>query len=184
MRIKYLRKAELKRFFAQITDKRDRALFAAIYHYGLRVSEATLLKLEDIDFERSSIYIHRLKGGVCGEKPLFSNTAKLLKEYLKERQPTGEALFTGRQGDLKRRQIQNLFKAYMKKAGLDARYTVHCLRHSIATHLIDAGQDIHFVQDHLGHTNIQNTLVYAHLTDKRRKAVFKKLEASTAVVKV
>lgn len=183
-KIKYLDKAELARFFSQITDKRDRALFAAIYHYGLRVTEATLLELEDIDFERGRIYIRRLKGGVGGEKPLFSNTAKLLRAYIQVRQPTGDALFTGRQGNLGRRRIQQLFKSYMHRAGLDSKYTVHSLRHSIATHLVEAGQDIHFVQDHLGHSNIQNTLIYARMTNKRREEIFRKLESSPEIVKI
>ena len=63
-RMKYLQKEEVERFFSRIRDKRDRALFAVIYYYGLRVSEAALLKAQDIDFQRRRIYIHRVKEGI------------------------------------------------------------------------------------------------------------------------
>ena len=132
-----------------LEDPRDRALFATIYHYGLRVSEATLLQLEHVDFEQKRIFISRLKRGIGGERPLFANTAQLLKSYLDVRLPKGSALFTGRQGNLKCARIQQLFRRYADKAGLNGQFSVKSLRHSIATHLLEAGQGIEYVQDHL-----------------------------------
>ena len=180
--IKYLRQAEVEQLFAVITDRRDRALFATIYHYGLRVSEATMLLLEDVDFSRQTIYVRRVKSGRGGERPLLNSTAALLKQYLCVRKPTGNALFTGRQGNLSRERIQQLFKQYAKQAGL-GNYSVHCLRHSIATHLSEAGFDISDVQDHLGHVNIQSTLVYAQMTNPRRVSFFRRIEGSRSIVK-
>jgi integrase/recombinase XerD len=182
--IRYLNRDQTTQFFSVITDPRDRALFATIYHYGLRVSEATLLQLEDIDLERNRIFIRRVKSGQSAEKPLFTNTAQLLKAYLEVRLPTGSTLFTGRQGNLKRQRIQQLFRQYTRKAGLDVQFTVHSLRHSIATHLLEAGQGIEFVRDHLGHVNIQSTILYAKLTDRRREEIFRQLEKSPEIVKV
>lgn len=182
--IKYLTQAQTARFFLVIPSPRDRALFAVIYHYGLRVTEATLLQVEDVDLRHGHIFIRRIKSGYSGERPLFGNTARLLRAYLKERLPTGSALFTGRQGDLKRHRIQQLFKHYFQKAGLPPSFTVRCLRHSIATHLLDAGMGIEFVQDHLGHVNIQNTLIYARLTDRRREEVYRQVEQSPEIVKI
>jgi len=182
--IKYLNRAQTEGLFAVIADARDRALFAVIYHYGLRVSEAALLKVEDVDLARGRIRIHRLKGGHGGERPLFRNTARVLGAYLTVRLPTGTALFTGRQGNLTRGRIQQLFRRYAQKAGLPSSFTVRCLRHSIATHLLEAGYGIEFVQDHLGHVNIQNTLIYARLTDRRREEVYRQLEESPEIVKV
>ncbi len=174
----------MAQFLGVIPDPRDRALFAVIYHYGLRVSEATLLRVEDIDFSRGRIVIHRLKGGHNGERPLFKSTARALRKYLEVRQPAAPALFTGRQGGLTRERIHQLFKCYAQKAGLNSTFTVRCLRHSIATHLLEAGQGIEFVRDHLGHVNIQNTLIYAKLTDRRREEVYRQLEESPEIVKV
>lgn len=183
-KIKYLTKQELEKLFAKIEGQRDRALFATIYYYGLRVSEATLLRLDDIDLEGNRIYIHRVKGGISGEKPLFKSVKKLLQSYLEVRNPKGEAFFTGRQGNLKVGRIQQLFKHYLKKASLNPSYTVHSLRHSIATHLLEAGQGIEFVQDHLGHKNIQNTMIYAQITNKKREEIFRKLESNPEIAKI
>ena len=182
--IKYLNREQTERLFAVIIDPRDRALFATIYHYGLRVSEAALLKVEDVDLAGGRIVIHRLKGGHGGERPLFKNTAQVLGAYLAVRPPTGPALFTGRQGNLTRGRIQQLFRSYAQQGGLPPPFTVRCLRHSIATHLLEAGMGIEFVQDHLGHVNIQNTLIYAKLTDRRREEVYRQLEESPEIVKV
>lgn len=183
-RIKYLSKEEIERFFLYIKSPRDRALFGLIYLYGLRVSEATLLKLEDIDLKRERIFIRRVKSGIGGERPLFKTVEGLLRRYFRTRLKTGDGLFTGRQGNLKRQRIQQLFKEYAKEAGLDLRYSVHSLRHSIATHLLDAGEGIEFVRDHLGHRSIQNTMIYAQITDNRREEVFRRVEGSSSIAKI
>lgn len=182
--VKFLTQVQTAQFFSAIIDPRDRALFAAIYHYGMRVSESTLLRLDSINLEQKRITIIRLKNGYGGERPLLVNTAEVIRQYLSVRLRTGNALFTGRQGNLQRQRIQQLFKHYARLSGIDPKYTVRCLRHSIGTHLLDAGFGIEFVQDHLGHVNIQNTLIYAKLTNRRREAVYKQVEESPEIVKV
>ena len=183
-KIKYLTKEEVERFFSHIKNLRDKALFGLVYFYGLRVSEATLLKLDDVNIKRRRIFIHRVKGGIGGERPLFKTAESLLNRYFKARLGTGDGLFTGRQGNLKRQRIQQLFKEYAQKAELDSGYSVHSLRHSIATHLLEAGEGIEFVRDHLGHRNIQNTMIYAQITDKRREEVFRRIEKSSEIAKI
>src|SRR5712664_2099394 len=95
---RYLTQEEVTRLFSVITSPRDRALFALIYHYGLRVEEATLLTLESVDLKNLHIRIQRLKNGVSSQKPLWRHNAKLLRSYLRVRQDAGHWLFTGRQG--------------------------------------------------------------------------------------
>jgi integrase/recombinase XerD len=180
---KYLTQDELTRFFAVISTPRDRALFAAIYHYGLRVDEATMLVLDDVDLKNHRIRIRRLKNGLGGEKPLWRHTAKLLRAYLRVRRDAGPYLFTGREGPLKKRQVQNLFMSYAKAAGIKGR-SVHALRHSIAVHLLDAGRGIEHVADHLGHRNIQNTRVYAQISHPLREQVFRDLERHPKIVRI
>ncbi len=180
---RYLTQEEVKRLFAGITSPRDRALFALIYHYGLRVEEATLLTLESVDLKNLHIRIHRLKNGVSSQKPLWRHNAKLLRSYFRVRQDAGHYLFTGRQGPLKKRQIQTLFTVYAKKARIKGR-SIHGLRHSIAVHLLEAGQGIEYVADHLGHKNIQNTRIYAQITISLRQEVFAKLERHPKIVRV
>lgn len=183
-RIKYLSKEELERFFLCVEGSRDRALFGLIYLYGLRVSEAILLKLEAVDLKRKRLFVRRVKGGIGGERPLFKAAERLLRRYLKARLDTGDGLFTGRQGTLSRQRIQQLFKEYAQKAGIDSGHSVHSLRHSIATHLLDAGEGIEFVRDHLGHRNIQNTMIYAQITDRRREEVYRRLEGGDEIAKM
>jgi len=91
------------------------------------------------------------------------------------------ALVVGRQGRLKRRQIQNLFRRYATEAALPPNHRhVHALRHSVAVHVLDAGEDIDFARDHLGHRSIQSTMTYAQLSDARRHRTMRRLEKSRA----
>ena len=162
---------------------RDRAVFALIYHHGLRVGEVALLTRSDLDLDRRRILVRRLKGGAWSEQPVFSSTASLLRDHLRSTvKGPEEWLFPGRAGPLRKRQIQALFTRYRDRATLPRHYTCHCLRHSIATHLLDAGMPLEFVQDHLGHQNIRSTSIYARITDHRRVALFHELEASPWVV--
>ena len=173
--IKYLHPTEIERLISVITDPRDLALFAIIYYYGLRVSEATLLTVDDVNFAHETIFIRRVKNGICGEYSLFLRPKRYLECYLPQRQPFSNQLFTGRQGDLSPRRIQQLFRMYADQVGLE-RYTVHSLRHSIATHLSNAGHDIADIQKHLGHVRIESSQIYAQITDIRRQVVYRTIE--------
>lgn len=181
---RYLSQAEVARFFAAITDPRDRALFGLVYLYGLRVSEVGLLLRRDVDLDRGRLLIRRVKRGLWSERPLFHAAADLLAEYIAPLYLLPDAaLFAGRDGALKKRQIQTLFAKYRGAASLPSTVGCHSLRHSIATHLLDAGVALEFVQDHLGHRNIRSTSIYARITDQHRAAVFARLEASPWIVK-
>ncbi len=154
-----------------------------MYHHGLRVGEVLLLRREDVDLARARLLVRRLKGGAWSEQLLFEGTAALLRAHT-ARTPGGpEApLFAGRNGPLQRRQIQLRFVRYRRVAGLPNHLTTHSLRHSIATHLLDAGASLELVQDHLGHRNIRSTAIYARITDRHREAVFRRLESSPEIV--
>lgn len=181
---RYLSQPEVSRFFAVIADPRDRALFALVYLYGLRVSEVGLLFRRDVDLDRGRITVKRVKRGYWSERPLFQAAADLLAEYLAPLYLLPDTpLFAGREGALKKRQIQTLFARYRDAASLPSTVGCHSLRHSIATHLLDAGVSLEFVQDHLGHRNIRSTSIYARITDQRRASVFARLEVSPWIVR-
>jgi len=180
---RYLSQSELHAFLRAITSLRDRLLFALIYHYGLRVGEVELLQRRDVDLPRGRIVIKRLKGGYWSERPLFGTTTSVLRHFLAEQVSTANApLFTGRSGPLRKRQIQMLFCRYRDRARLSRQYTCHGLRHSIATHLLDAGVSLEFVQDHLGHQSIRSTSIYARITDRHRAERYRELESSPWIV--
>jgi integrase len=181
---RYLTQEETRAFFGVIEDPRDRVLFTLIYLYGLRVAEVGLHTVGDVDLVRGRIVIKRLKGGAWAERPLFSRLRELLEAQLSGLGDPGpgDPLFPGNRGPLRKRQIQALFTRYRDRAGLPRTATAHSLRHSIATHLLDAGVSLEFVQDHLGHQSIRSTSIYARITDHHRAALFLELERSPWIV--
>jgi len=180
---RYLTQDETRRFFAAVTDSRDRTLFALMYHHGLRVGEVLLLRRGDVQLDRGRLLVRRLKGGTWSEQVLFASTAVLLRGHLaRSAGNSDEALFAGRSGPLKRRQIQLRFVRYRVRAELAHHFTTHSLRHSIATHLLDAGASLEVVQDHLGHRNIRSTAIYARISDRHRETFMRSIERSPWIV--
>ena len=182
--IKYLTQEETRALFRVIEKKRDRAIFLVAYCHGLRPSEVGLVQAAEVDLARGRISITRLKNGNSGEHPMQPGETRAVRAWMKERDPSRAVLFYGQgQQPLSRRYLHDLMNQYGEKAGIpqDKRH-FHVLRHSIATHLLDAGADIRFVQDWLGHKNIQNTVVYAQITNPARDKQAMKLFASPMVV--
>lgn len=169
--IKFLTMSETKRLFAVIKDKRDKAIFLLAYRHGLRASEIGLLRKTDVDLKTLRVMVHRMKGSLSGAHPLQADEVKALKAYLRTRSDSLPYLFPSRKGSpIGRGMLDVLIKSYGELAKLpeDKRH-FHVLKHSIATHLLDAGADIRFVQDWLGHANIENTVIYATLISSSRE---------------
>jgi len=202
--IKYLTQDELKRLFQaiehgtpvasarskrtynrnQLLAKRNMAIFLVAYRHGLRVSEVGMLKLEDVNTDHGRIRIHRLKHSISGEYPMEVDELKRLRAYLKERRDNCPYLFASQRGDrMGRRILDHWMRYYSAIAGIppDKRH-FHVLRHSIATHLIEAGADLRFVQDWLGHSNIGSTIIYAQITNKARDEQARRVFASPSIV--
>ena len=136
------------------------------------VREVGLLRADDLDLRTLRLTVHRLKGSLSGTHPLQPDEAKAIRAWLRGReQPPSPVLFPSNRGDpIARRTLDWLTKKYGEAAGLPpSKRHFHCLKHSIATHLLEAGADLRFVQDWLGHANIQNTVVYARLTTRGRE---------------
>jgi len=170
--IKFLTLDELKRLFQQITDKRDKAIFLLAYRHGLRASEVGMLQKNDLNMKQLRVMIHRLKGSISGMHPLQADEVRALKAYLKTRRDELPYLFPSRKGlPISRAMLDVLMKDYGEKAKLpEEKRHFHVLKHSIATHLLDAGAELRFVQDWLGHSNIQNTVIYTALVSSSRDA--------------
>jgi type 1 fimbriae regulatory protein FimB len=175
--IKWLTFDELKRLLSVIDKKRDKALFLLAYRHGLRASEVGLLRTDDIDFQKLRIVFHRLKGSYDGEHPLQPDETKALKAHLRSRPKESPILFASRLGDpISRAQLHKLMNQYGELAGIPKeKRHFHVLKHSIVTHLLDAGADLRFIQDWVGHSNIQNTQIYAHLVSSSREEKARKI---------
>lgn len=182
--IKYLTQDELRALLGVIESKRDKAIFLVAYRHGLRASEVGMIKVEDADTTRGRIKIERAKHSQGGEYPMQPDEIKAVKAWTKERGNSTPWLFPTQRGSpVSRFTLDKLMKSYGKKADIpvDKRH-FHVLKHSIATHLLDAGADIRFVQDWIGHINIQNTVVYAQISNRAREEQAKRLFASPMIV--
>ena len=182
--ITFLTQDEVRRLFAVITGKRDRALFPLAYHHGLRASEVSLLQRDDVHEKQGCIYIPRVKGSLAKTYPLQPEDLRRLRAYLRTREDDSPYLFiSNRHLPLERRLYWDLMQKYGRVADIPkAKRRFHALRHAIAVHLLDAGADVAFVQDRLGHANIQNTMVYMRYTTVTRDAQTRQLLASHRVV--
>ena len=183
--IKYLTQDELKRLFDAISNKRDKAIFLVAYEHGLRACEIGILRLEDINLDSARIRIERVKNSQGGEYLLQPNELKVIKAWLRQRKNANPYLFPSIRGSpISRRTLDYHIKRYGAIAGIPPeKRHFHVLKHSIATHLLEAGADIRFVQDWIGHKNIQNTVVYTQITNRARDEQSLKLFASPFIVK-
>jgi integrase len=183
-KMQFLTQEEFKRLFAVITDKRDKALYFLAYRHGLRASAIGLPQRTDVDLKQGRITIHRLKGSLSGIYPLQPDVIKLLRSYLRTRADTSPYLFISNRGmPIDRRILWCSMETYGNKASIPPeKRKFHSLKHSISTHLLDARGELKFVQDWVGHKNIQNTTKYAQLTNPRRDDEARKLFADHRVV--
>ncbi|MEW6774205.1 MAG: site-specific tyrosine recombinase/integron integrase [Bacteroidota bacterium] len=157
--------SEIKAMLDSIQNLKHKAILSLIYSAGLRVSEAIEMKVSDIDSKRMLIRVRQAKGKkdryvMLSEKLLF-----LLREYYKEYKPK-EYLFEGQKGSkYSSRSIQSIFRQALKKANVQKKASVHTLRHSFATHLLESGTDIRVIQQLLGHSSIKTTQVYTQISN-------------------
>lgn len=169
--IRFLTFDETRRLFSVITDKRDKAMILIAYRHGLRASEIKLLMKDDFDKKTGKLTVHRVKDSLGGVHPMQPDEMRILKAYLSTRQDDLPALFLSRNNQpLSRFMVLEIMKRYAELADIPAdKQEFKILKHTIATHLLEAGADLRFVQDWLGHANIQNTVVYTHLVTRTKE---------------
>ncbi len=182
--ITFLTQEEVQRLFDAIKTKRDRAIFAVAYRHGLRASEVGMLQRTDLDLKVARITINRVKGSMSGTCPMSPDTVKLIRSYLNSRKDVSPYLFiSNRVLPIDRRTLLVLMKKYGTAAGLPpAKQQFHALKHSIGTHILDAGEDVYFAKDWLGHKNIQNTTIYSKFSTATRDARARKMFSSNRAV--
>lgn len=134
-----------------------------IYSWGLRLSECINLKVKDIDSQRMKIYIKQSKWAKDRVIPLSHEIIKILRMYYVKYRPRDYLFEWQWWWSYSQKSIQNIVKNNSKKAGIKKIVTPHTLRHSYATHLLESGTDIRFIQELLWHKNIKTTQMYTHV---------------------
>ena len=149
-----------------IENIKHKAIMMTIYSSGLRISEAINLKINDIDSKRMQIRVEQGKGKKDRYTLLSGKTLEVLRKYFREYKPR-VWLFEGQKGEqYSARSIQAILKFALSKTGISKHVTVHTLRHSFATHLLEHGTDLRYIQSLLGHENSKTTEIYTHITTK------------------
>ena len=155
---------EVQKIVKVTTNIKHKAILLLIYSAGLRLGELIKLKLSDVDSEAMKIHIRNAKGKKDRYIMLSENVLIILRDYYKNYKPD-EYLFEGQNGGpYSSQSVQSVFKSALKKAGIKKKASVHTLRHSFATHLLDEGTDIRYIQELLGHKRLETTQIYTHIS--------------------
>jgi len=162
-----LSREEVESILSATKNLKHRAILMTIYSAGLRIGEATRLKVSDIDSGRMMIRVNEGKGLKDRYSLLGERNLEMLRRYWKTYRPL-EWLFPGRNasGPVSTSAIQRVFKTSLEKAGIKKKASVHTLRHCFATHLLESGTDLYYIQRLLGHKSAGTTSVYLHITGK------------------
>ena len=162
---------------------RDRAILETLYGAGLRISELVGLDVDDIDLDEGTVLVRSGKGSKSRRVPVGRQAVAATGAYLSGtrpellkgagvRRPAGAAFLNARGGRLTRQGCWKILKSYARRAGLGEKVSPHTLRHSFATHMLDAGADIRVVQELLGHASLATTQVYTLVSDRRLREVY------------
>jgi len=163
--------------FGNIDNPKHKLLMLIGYGAGLRRSEIVMLKWADILFEEHKIHVKQTKGNKDRIVMLPYSVVAYLQDYRKL-YPSDSWVFPGQyKGEaLSTRTVQQVMKNAVTKAGLEKKATVHTLRHSFATHLLESGTDIRYIQQLLGHSSIKTTMIYTHITPVAAKKIVSPLD--------
>jgi len=167
-----LSKEEVKAILTSLTNVKHRTMLSLIYACGLRRSELLNLKLSAIDSNREVLYILNSKGKKDRVLPLSKSLITMLSSYIEMYKPK-DWLFEGQISDeqYSEASLAKVLKNSCIKAGIHKPVTLHWLRHSYATHLLESGTDLRFIQELLGHKSSKTTEIYTHVSTKSLKNI-------------
>jgi len=170
---------EIKMLIDGVKNIKHRTIIMLLYSTGMRLGEIAKLKITDIDSKQMRIKVVQGKGSKDRYTILSEQVLQELRAYYIIYKPK-EYLFNGCKAGrpISMRNIQHLVQKGVAQIGLESKnYTVHTIRHSFATHLVDNGADLHTVKELLGHSNLQTTMRYMHLTPKRMQGIINPYDA-------
>ena len=159
-------KEEMKRLIHSIPDARSRMAVTFLYATALRVNEGLSVKVADINSERMIVHVRYGKGGKQREVPLSPKLLAELRQYYRLYRPEEYLFEDGRGRRLKEDTVRSWCHEGARRAKIRSKVTPHVLRHSGATHMLEAGTDIRVIKELLGHESIQTTMRYTHVTNR------------------
>ncbi len=162
---------EVKQLLNSCENLKHRAILTCIYAGGLRLNELVQLRVQDVHFDRGQIIIKSAKGKKDRVVMLAKQLEPLLLEYLENYKPKYWLIEGQEGGQYSARSVQAILRAGVQKSGINPMATVHTLRHSFATHLLEAGTDLRTIQVLLGHSSSKTTEIYTHVSNKHLKQV-------------
>lgn len=162
---KVLSKEEVAMLLSSIRNMKHKTMLSLIYSCGLRRSELLNLTVKDVDSKRKLLYINKAKGNRDRVVPLSEKILEALRVYYRAYKPVNW-LFEGEQSgeQYSESSLQNLFRIAVLRCRIKRKITLHCLRHSYATHLLEAGTDLRYIQELLGHKSSRTTEIYTHVS--------------------
>lgn len=161
-----LSEEEVAAILKKTDNIKHQAILSLIYSAGLRLGELLNLRIADIDIDREIVIIRNGKGNKDRTSLLSPKVLAMLKEYRRQYRPI-TWLFEGQPGEkYGRRSVQMIFQYALEKTGIKKKASIHTLRHSFATHLLEHGTSIRYIQELLGHRSVKTTEIYTHITRK------------------
>lgn len=173
---------EIQRLLNSVQNIKHKTMLTLIYSCGLRSGELLKLNIRDVDSNRMIIHIHQAKGKKDRMVPLAPSALILLRKYYLEYKPK-ELLFTGvNDGAYSRTSLQAVLKKGLRLAKIHKKCTLHTLRHSYATHLLESGVNLRYIQEILGHNSPKTTQIYTHVSSEESRKVTSPLEKITLTI--
>ena len=166
-----LSRSEVKRILETPSNQKHKLLLSLSYGAGLRVSEVISLKVQDLDFDELTVRLKQAKGQKDRISVMPESLVSDLRNLVVGKSKNDPVFASERGGMLTTRTAQKVFENALKDSGLKKDASFHSLRHSFATHLLENGTDVRFVQELLGHQNIRTTQVYTHVTNPKLKNI-------------
>lgn len=167
-----LSQKEVLKLLSNVDNIKHKAILFMIYSAGLRVGETVKLKISDIDSSRMLIHIVQGKGRKDRYSVLSKTALDVLTDYREKFRPDYWLFPGGDEGShITERSVQRVFEKTKEKAGILKKVSVHTLRHSFATHLLEGGVDLRYIQELLGHQSSKTTEIYTHVTEKSIKNI-------------
>jgi site-specific recombinase XerD len=169
---------EVRRLLDAPTNPKHRLMLWLLYSAGLRLGELVRLRPEDLDRERRTIIVRQGKGAKDRRTILAQSVIERVDAYLAFARPI-KYLFEGSRpgGVYSTRSVQNVFESALAKSGIKKKATVHSLRHAFATHLLEQGTDIRYIQELLGHSSLKTTEIYTHVAARVVRNIRSPIEA-------